>query len=40
MVRNGTVLTTDEDNLAELAVHAESFRVNVLPILQALGVAD
>ena len=40
MVRNGTVLTTEEDNLAELAVQAESFRVTVLPILQALGVAD
>ena len=40
MVRNGTVLTTEEDNLAELAVQADSFRVTVLPILQALGVAD
>ena len=40
VVRNGTVLTTEEDNLAELAVHAESFRHTVLPILQALGIAD
>jgi len=40
VVRNGTVLTTEADNLAELAVHAESFRLTVLPILQALGVAD
>lgn len=40
MVRNGTVLTTDEDNLAEITLHAESFRDNGLPILQALGVAQ
>ena len=40
VVRNGTVLTTDEDNLAELAAHAESFRATTLPILQSLGVAE
>jgi hypothetical protein len=40
VVRNGTVLTTDEDNLAELTAHAESFRATTLPILQSLGVAE
>lgn len=40
VVRNGTVLTTAEDNLAELTVHAESFRLHGLPIIQALGIVD
>jgi len=40
MMLNGVALTSEEDNLAELSKHAESFCVTVLPILQALGVAD
>ena len=40
MMRDGKVLTTDEDNLAEIALHAESFRNGGLPILQALGVTE
>lgn len=40
MVRDGVMLTSQEDNLAEIALHVDSFLMNVLPILQRLGVAD
>jgi SAM-dependent methyltransferase len=38
MMKDGAVLDTDEDNLAELGARNEKFRAEVLPMLQALQI--
>lgn len=40
IVKNGTVIETDEENLAELRQQAQEFVEKQLPILIALGIAD
>ena len=40
MMRDGVMLTSQEENLAEIGLHAESFHDTVLPMLQRLGVVD
>ena len=40
MVRDGILLSGEDENLAEITIHAHSFGVGVLPILLALGVAE
>lgn len=39
MVRDGVVLESQEDNLHEIALHAQDFRDTTLPLLKRLGIA-